>query len=564
MQERRLLITSALPYANGSLHFGHIVGAFLPADVYARYQRQHYPDKEVLYLCGSDEYGFAITMAAEQAGKTPQEHVDYFHIEHKAFFEKMDFSFDIFSRTTNPYHASITQKFFLDLKKQGYVEKLSSEQLYSPTQQRFLADRYVVGTCPRCQYTEARGDECGKCAASFEAIDLIHPRAKKGGEALEKRATSHWYLRLDLFKEKLSSWLATKNWKTNVVKFIQNYIQDLRPRAITRDADWGIQVPLEEGGYEEGKVFYVWFDAPIGYISIAQEWAALQHKSERWRDFWQDPDTKLVQFVGKDNIPFHAAFFPAILMGQTEFYKTVDELPANEFLLLEGRQFSKSDGWVIDTEQFFHNFTADQIRYALASIAPEGQDSEFTWKDFGEKCNTDLVGKLGNFINRVLTFLHNKNGGKIPLTEKKNAASVEEALSLFKQIKECYEQFHVRKASQLVIELASLGNRYFDHEKPWKKLENAQQEAEEVLYNCLEIIALLALAVYPLMPQAAQKIWELIGEEGKISVHNNLPPLQGGKPLPKPCLLFQKVEDSYIKQEQENLALLKAKFANED
>ena len=373
----KILVTSALPYANGPLHFGHIAGAYLPADCYARFERLQ--GNEVLYICGSDEHGVAITLSADLAGRTPQQHVAIFHAMNAQLFQKLNFSFNHFSRTSWPGHVSTVQQFFHDLLANGYIEEKVTDQLYSEKDQRFLADRYVVGTCPKCGFEEARGDECQRCGASYEATDLKNPRSKLTDSSLIHKPTKHWFLRFDLFKDQLRSWFAEKKWKSNVISFAKSYVEDLKPRAITRDGEWGIPIPLPEA---QGKVFYVWFDAPIGYISAAQDWADNVGDSEAWKKYWLDPQTKYVQFVGKDNIPFHAVFFPAMEMGQKTPYKMVDELPANEFLNLEGRQFSKSDGWTIDLDRFFEHFTADQIRYTLAANAPEAQDAEFTWKDF--------------------------------------------------------------------------------------------------------------------------------------------------------------------------------------
>src|SRR5579883_2464719 len=406
---RKILITAALPYANGPLHFGHIAGSYLPADCYARFQRLKGSD--VLFICGSDEFGVAITLSADLAGRTPKEHVDYFHAINAGFFQKLNISFDHYSRTTWPGHVAPTQQFFRDLLAGGYIEEKVTEQLYSEKEKKFLADRYVVGTCPKCGYEEARGDECQKCGASYEATDLKNPRSKLSGSPLISKPTNHWFLRFDKFKDQLRDWLSTRKWKPNVINFAKSYIEDLKPRAITRDSDWGIPVPLPEA---KGKVFYVWFDAPIGYISATMDWAQKVGKADAWKNYWLDPETYYVEFMGKDNIPFHSIFFPAMVMGQKTRYKLVDDLPANEFYNLEGRQFSKSDGWTIDLERFFTRFTVDQIRYTIAANAPESQDSEFTWRDFEMRCNSELVGKYGNFANRTLVFAANHCGGHVP------------------------------------------------------------------------------------------------------------------------------------------------------
>lgn len=554
---KKILITSALPYANGPLHFGHIAGAYLPGDCYARFQRLK--GNDVLYICGSDEYGIAISLSAELAGRKPKEHVDLFHGINKNFFAKLQFSFDHFSRTTWPDHAKTVQQFFKDLLANHYIEEKVTEQLYSEKDRKFLADRYVIGTCPKCGFEEARGDECQRCGASYESTDLKNPRSKISGAPLILKKTNHWFLRFDLFKDKLASWIRTKNWKPNVVHFAQHYIDELRPRAITRDSDWGIPVPLEGA---QGKVFYVWFDAPIGYISATKEWAQIQNRPDAWKDYWLDPKTKLVQFIGKDNIPFHAVFFPAMCMGQNEPYKLVDELPANEFYNLEGRQFSKSDGWYIDLDRFFEQFSPDQIRYAIASNAPESQDSEFSWKDFQARCNAELLGKYGNLVNRVLVFATNHCSAKVPAKhalKEVDKKFLEEVDHLVKEAANSYETFHLRRASQLVMQLAQAGNVYFDGKKPWSsaKLPETREDMENTIRCCLECIKALALVSFPIIPETAQKVWGLIGYQTDLSKQNwdtvAKQELEPGQSFPKPEILFKKVEDNVIESEMEKL-----------
>lgn len=549
----KILITSALPYANGPLHFGHIAGAYLPADCYARFQRLQKND--VFYVCGSDEYGIAITLSAEIAGRTPQEHVDLFHAVNRTFFEKLNISFDHYSRTTWKGHKEPTQQFFTDLLTNGFIEERVTDQLYSEAENKFLADRYVVGTCPRCGFPDARGDECQKCGASYEATDLKNPRSKLSGSPLVHKSTKHWFLLLDKFKDRLKSWLAAKQWKPNVVNFVKGYIEELRPRAITRDMTWGIPLPLPG---TEGKVLYVWFDAPIGYISASKEWAEKQGTPDRWKDYWCDPSTKLVNFIGKDNIPFHAVIFPAMTMGQNQPYKLVDELPANEFYNLEGRQFSKSEGWYIDLEKFFQSYTTDQIRYTIAANAPETSDSEFTWKDFQLRCNTDLVGKFGNLVNRVLVFAKNNCGGVVP--PKHTLQPVDERfLSDIKQIVEqakgAYAGFKVRKASQLIMELAQLGNVYFDGKRPWQdaKLPERREAMETTIACCSECLKALALIAAPIMPEASAKVWRMLGYEVALDqlgweevMAQTIPE---GQKFKDPNILFVKIEDEQIEKE---------------
>ncbi len=535
----KILVTAALPYANGPLHFGHIAGAYLPADAYARFQRLI--GNEVLFICGSDEHGVAITLSAEGEGRTPKEHVDHFHHVLHNFFKTMDISFDHYSRTTWEGHVEPTQAYFRDLLKNGYIEEKVTDELYSEKEGRFFADRYVTGTCPKCGFDEARGDECPKCGASYEATDLKNPFSKVSGAPLTLKPTKHWFLRFDLFKEKLTKWLQEKRWKSNVMQFAQNYIDDLKPRAITRDSDWGIPVPLEGA---EGKVLYVWFDAPIGYISATKEWALKKGNPEEWKTYWCDPKTKLVNFIGKDNIPFHAIFFPAMTMGQDQPYKLVDELPANEFYHLEGKQFSKSEGHTIDLESFFKKFSVDQARYAIAANAPETQDSSFSWKDFETRCNSELLGKYGNLVNRVLVFTQNKCDGKMPPygnLSRDDEQFLEKLEALPKKIHEAYSHFHLRKATQLIMELAQEANVYFDHKKPWKDPEGMGT----TIACCLRALNILALISYPVIPGTAEKLWRLLGNETALKdqewnavLETAMPP---NRVFPKPEILFTRV-----------------------
>jgi methionyl-tRNA synthetase len=542
-----------LPYANGPLHFGHIAGAYLPADCYSRFQRLQ--ENDVFYVCGSDEHGIAITLSAEIAGRTPQEHVDIFHAINRAFFEKLNIAFDHYSRTTWNKHKGPTQQYFKDLLENGFIEERVTDQLYSEAENKFLADRYVVGTCPRCGFVDARGDECQKCGASYEATDLINPRSKMTGSPLVLKSTKHWFLLLDKFKDQLKAWLETKNWKPNVVNFVKGYIDELRPRAITRDMTWGIPIPLPG---TEGKVLYVWFDAPIGYISATMEWAEIKGTPERWKDYWCDPKTKLVNFIGKDNIPFHAVIFPAMTMGQNQPYKLVDELPANEFYNLEGRQFSKSDGWYIDLDRFFQSYTTDQIRYTIAANAPETSDSEFTWKDFQTRCNTDLLGKFGNLVNRVLVFAKNNCESSTPARHELQPIDTQflnEIQTLVEQSKVSYESFKVRRASQLMMELAQLGNVYFDAKKPWQdaKQPETRQSMETTIACCLECLKALALISFPIIPETATKVWTMLGYQNSLEIYGwkkaAAESIPANQKLNTPQILFTKIEDAQIEQE---------------
>lgn len=547
----KILITSALPYANGPLHFGHIAGAYLPGDCYARFQRLMGHD--VLYICGSDEHGVAITLSADLAHRTPKEQVDLFHAMNQSLFKKLHFSFDHFSRTTWPGHFPTTQEFYRALDKKGLIEEKTENHLYSESEGRFLADRYVTGTCPKCGYEKARGDECQQCASSFDATDLKNPRSKLTGAPLILKPSKHLYLRFDRFKEQLTDWIKTKKWKSSVIHFAMRYIDELKSRAITRDSSWGVPVPGHPG-----KVFYVWFDAPIGYISATKQWAEKIGDPSRWEKYWLDPKTKFVQFIGKDNIPFHAVFFPAMLMGQDLPYKLPDEIPANEFFLLEGKQFSKSEGWYIDLEEFFTNYSSDQIRYAIAANAPETADAEFSWKDFQMRCNSELLGKFGNFVNRVLVFVKMHFHSSIPLCGKlaeQDRQFLEQMQLLMEMGAESYQNFHLRKATQIFMDLCQAGNVYFNSKKPWLPVKDPDQKEglDTTIFLCLKCLVQLTLLASPIIPESTQKIWEMLGFKTRLENQKWQQVLsmtfKPEQKISEPELLFRKVEDEEIESQ---------------
>ncbi len=551
----KVLITAALLYANGKLHFGHLAGAYLPADVHARFQRLM--KRDVFFVSGSDEYGVAITMSAEKAGRTPREQVDRFHEINTRLFEELSISFDHYSRTTWKGHVQPVQKFFLDLLEKGFIEEKVTDQLYSPSEKRFLADRYVTGECPACGYDKARGDECPKCGASFEATQLKNPRSKETGAKLEKRPTKHWFLLLDKFKDELKEWLAKKNWKPNVVNFIKRYINDLHPRAITRDIEWGVPIPLPD---TDGKKLYVWFDAPIGYISATMEWAQQQNNPDQWKKYWLEEETKLIHFIGKDNIPFHTAIFPAMCMGQSLPLKLVDEVPANEFYNLEGKKLSKSEGWYVDLEDFLKKFSSDQLRYTLASNAPETSDSEFTWNDFQLRCNSELLGKFGNFVNRVMVFVKKNHEGTVPPLgplDDEDQAFLKHIDRITEEARVSFEQYKVRRAAHLLMELAQEGNVYFDLKKPWKLAKEDKQAMATTLHLCLKCVKALSLLSYPILPTTSEKICLMLGETQPLvdaGWEKTLKtPLTPGTVLGKPEILFRKIENEEIEKEREAL-----------
>ncbi len=554
----KILITSALLYANGPLHFGHIAGAYLPGDVYARFERLL--GNDVLYISGSDEYGVAITYAADVTGRTPKEHVDLYHEINKKLFQDLNFSFDHYSRTTWEGHIKPTQDYFLELLAAGYIEERVTDQLYSEKEQKFLADRYVEGDCPHCGKPGARGDECPSCGASFDATDLKNPRSKLTGSPLVFKPTNQWFLRLDLLKSRLQEWLATKNWKPNVVNFIKKFVDDLEPRAITRDSTWGVPIPLPN---TEGKVLYVWFDAPIGYISASMEWAEIKGKREAWKDYWLDPKTKLVHFIGKDNILFHAAIFPAMTMGQKKPYKLVDELPANEFYYLEGKKFSKTEGWYIDFDDFFTKYTSDQLRYAIAASAPETADADFTWQDFQVRCNAELLGKFGNLVNRTLVFADKNCDAKVPSPAGLEVIDTEflaKVKHLVDEARECYGSFKIRKACQIIMELAQEGNVYFNDKAPWKdaKAPETKQRLANTLFCSLECLKALALISQPIIPHSSDKLWSMLGFKTTLAKSKwealKEKPIPPGQALSRePVILFRKIEQEEIDEEIKKL-----------
>ncbi|PCI78189.1 methionine--tRNA ligase [Candidatus Aerophobetes bacterium] len=561
MSQEKVLITAALPYANGALHFGHMAGAYLPADVHSRYKRLKGAD--VLFICGSDEYGVAIVLSAQKAGRSPKEHVDIFHGVNKALFNQLDIAFDHYGRTTCEGHASNAVAFFKDLDENGYIEKKETQQLFDARNNQFLADRYVKGECPKCGYLEARGDECPSCGANFESTDLKKPVSAVSGEGLVLKSTTHWFLRFDLFKDKLKEWIGKKPWKSNVIAFAENYIDELKERAITRDSDWGIPLPIQES---EGKVLYVWFDAPIGYISIAQDWAKnVKGDADLWKKYWLDESTRYVQFIGKDNIPFHAIFFPAMVMGQNQPYKLVDDLPANEFLNLEGKKFSKSDNWMIDLDSFVAKFGSDQVRYALIANAPENQDSDFTLEDFQTRVNAELLGKFGNLANRVLVFCQKQFGsvpppcGKLSDEDKLFLTTIKEIIA---KIEQYYCAYELRKAVGAIMELASCGNSYFDSKRPWEGIKKHEltEKMETTLSLCHYLLGVLAMVSIPIIPKTCQKLWSMLGHSDLIQ-ERDWDVVVDYQNHEKPDLgyvevLFEKIEDEVIAMEKEKLSAI--------
>jgi len=557
MSNEKYLVTSALPYANGPIHFGHIAGAYLPADIYVRFQRMRGAD--IIYICGTDEHGVAITISAEKEGMSPVDYVDKYHKVIKKIFDNFNIKFDNFSRTTMKHHYKLSQEFFTDLYKNGYIKPSETKQLYCKKCARFLADRYVFGTCPACGYEAARGDECGKCGKWLDALDLKDPGCKVCKESPEIRSTKHWFLQLQNLKESLLKWIdGHGEWKENVKRFIGNMVKEgLVERSITRDLPWGVPVPLED---TEGKVLYVWFDAPIGYISSTMEWAEKQGNPEKWKDYWYDKECKLVHFIGKDNISFHCVVWPAMVMGQNKPLVMPWNVPANEFYNLEGKQFSKSEGWYISVDDFFQKYPGDVIRYAIISNSPENRDTEFTWKDFQSRNNDHLADTYGNFVHRVLTFIEKYFDGKIPAPG--NMADID--VNMMEEIKktpgiieECLLNFKNRQASHELMELARKGNRYYNDKAPWKSRKDNLSDCGTTMYVCTKLLQVISVLSFPFMPESSKKLWSMIGYSTDIEEERwqNIAEkeLTPGMAIGKPVVLFAKIDDKVIEGEMEKM-----------
>jgi methionyl-tRNA synthetase len=553
---KKILVTAALPYANGPLHLGHLAGAYIPADIYVRYQRLKKAD--ILFICGSDEHGVPITIRADREHVSPQEVVDRYHSLMKKSFHRLGVEFDNYSRTSLPLHYKISQDIFLRLNEKGYVREQEVKQYYCPTCRRFLPDRYIEGECPHCHRAGARGDQCEACGSWLEPELLIQPKCKICGSTPEMRTTKHWYFKLSEFQKPLQEWQDTKpDWKSNVREFCSGWFHEgLTDRAITRDIDWGIPVPLPGA---EGKVLYVWFDAPIGYISSTVEWADQQGKPERWRDYWCDPQTSLVHFIGKDNIVFHAIMWPAVLMAHGDFILP-DKIPANEFLNIEGQKLSTSRNWAVWVDDYLALFPPDPLRYYLAANAPENKDADFTWKDFQAHNNGELADILGNLINRSLSFLEKQFGGKVPAAgdladaDRALLSAIAEATA---RIGKSLEEFQVRRASEELMELARTGNRYFNDAAPWATLKTNRARCATTLHTTIQLEAALSILMYPILPFSAQKLWRMLNLSGNLEDHSwdDAPRLA----LPEDHrigtreILFSKIEDEIIEEQVKKL-----------
>lgn len=570
MNYNRILVTAALPYANGPVHIGHLAGCYLPADIYVRYQRAQ--KRDVAFICGSDEHGVPITIRAMKEGVSPQDVVDKYHQIIKESFDQMGISFDIFSRTSSAVHHKTAQDFFTKLHELGVFELKESEQYYDEEKKVFLADRYIVGTCPICSNTNAYGDQCEKCGSSLSPEQLIEPRSALSNAVPIKKATKHWYFPLNKYEDFLKEWIIVgkkDTWKQNVYGQCKSWIDSgLQARAMTRDSNWGVKVPLPDA---DGKVLYVWFDAPIGYISATKEWTA------NWNQYWNQEDTKLVHFIGKDNIVFHCIIFPSMLKAHGGFVLP-ENVPANEFLNIEGEKVSTSRNWAVWVHEYLKDFPEQQdiLRYVLCANAPETKDNDFTWKDFQTRNNSELVDKFGNYVNRVMVLMHKLCSGKVPkwhdeLREEKDNTLITEIKTAKEKIESAIEQYKFRDALFELIELSRKGNVYLQEKAPWKEASAiekaaltdedkiiAQKRIDNCIYLALQLTANLAILSHPFLPFTAKKICHLLKVVEKMLDWENagrIDLLKTGYTLRAPELLFRKIEDAEIEAQ---VAKLKA------
>jgi methionyl-tRNA synthetase len=565
--QKRFTITAALPYTNGPVHIGHLAGVYVPADIFARYQRMKGSD--VAFICGSDEHGVPITIKAKKEGITPQELVNRYHKIIGDSFKEFGITFDNYSRTSAPIHHETASAFFTKLYNDGKFIEQVTEQLYDPEADQFLADRFVVGTCPKCGNTEAYGDQCEKCGTSHNGTDLIDPKSAITGNTPELKETRHWFLPLDEYSEWLHEWIVeghSKDWKTNVLGQVKSWITDgLHPRAVTRDLDWGIPVPVEGA---DGKVLYVWFDAPIGYISATKEWAAREGKN--WEDYWKNEDTSLLHFIGKDNIVFHCIIFPAMLKAHGD-YILPENVPANEFLNLEDDKISTSRNWAVWLHEYLADFPGQQdvLRYVLTANAPETKDNNFTWKDFQARNNNELVANLGNFVNRVIVLTNKYYEGIVPETSgltPRDQDVLDQIKTFPKSIGDSLDRFRFREALQELMNLSSIGNKYIAEEglEPWKLVKTNPEQVQNIMYVCLQITTALAILSEPFLPHTSTKLKNILdypaldGESANWDrVASKDPLLAAAHKINPSELLFSKIEDEQIQAQLDKLEATK-------
>ena len=561
---KRYTITAALPYTNGPLHIGHMAGVYVPADIYARYLRLKGHD--VAFICGSDEHGVPITIKAKNEGVTPQDIVDHYNANIKASFKEFGISFDNYSRTSAKIHHETASEFFTTLHAKGEFIEETNAQLYDAEAGQFLADRFVVGTCPKCGNEESYGDQCEACGTSHNATDLIKPKSAITGATPSLKETKHWFLPLDKHEAFLKQWILEghkSDWKPNVYGQCKSWIDDgLRPRAVTRDLDWGIPVPVEGA---DGKVLYVWFDAPIGYISSTKEWA--QKEGKDWEPYWKDEDTTLVHFIGKDNIVFHCIIFPAMLKAEGSYILPTN-VPANEFLNLEGQKLSTSKNWAVWLPDYLKEFPEKQdvLRYVLTATAPETKDNDFTWKDFQARNNNELVAIFGNFINRVVVLTNKYYQGIVPAPDEFSAedtAALNAIQSYPNILSSSIERYRFREASQELMNLARLGNKYLADAEPWKVVKTDPERVQTIMYVALQISAALAVVSEPLLPWSSQKLKTMLNLDALswVDVESGGSLLKSSHQIGEAHLLFAKIEDSEVEFQLEKLA--KSKLANE-
>jgi methionyl-tRNA synthetase len=559
---KRVTITAALPYTNGPVHIGHLAGVYVPADIYARYLRGKGTD--VAFVCGSDEHGVPITITAKKEGVSPQDVVDKYHAIIKKSFSDFGITFDNYSRTSSAIHHETASEYFKDLNSKGaFVEKVD-QQLYDAEAQQFLADRFVVGTCPKCGNEESYGDQCEKCGTSHNATDLINPKSAITGNVPSLKETKHWFLPLDQHEAFLKEWILEghkNDWKSNVYGQVKSWIDDgLRPRAVTRDLDWGIPVPAAGG---EGKVLYVWFDAPIGYISSTKEWAAREGKD--WEPYWKDKDTKLVHFIGKDNIVFHCIIFPAMLKAQGD-YILPDNVPANEFLNLEGNKLSTSKNWAVWLHEYLEEFPdkQDVLRYVLTASAPETKDNDFTWKDFQARNNNELVAVFGNFINRVVVLTNKYYGGVVPtptVFSETDEAVLEQIKAFPKRISKSIERYRFREALSELMNFSRLGNKYLADEEPWKQIKTNPERVQTIMYVALQIATGLSVVCEPFLPFTARKLKDILNTSQITlewsTIESEAILLASGHQIGQATLLFAKIEDAEVQHQLDKLQATK-------
>ncbi len=550
---KRTLVTSALPYANGPLHLGHLAGAYLPADLYVRYRRLR--GEDILYICGSDEHGVPITLKAGKEGVNPQEVVDKYHQINKKTFERFGISFDYFGRTSSKKHYETTQEFFENLYEKDVFIKKTEEQLYDEQAEMFLPDRYVKGTCPNCGFEEAYGDQCENCGTSLSPAELIDPKSAITGKEPITKKTEHLYLPLGEHQSELKKWLDTRrNWKPNVIGQVKSWLNEgLGDRAMTRDSSWGVPVPVE--GFED-KVFYVWFDAPIGYISATRKWAEQQGDENLWKKYWQDDDTDLIHFIGKDNIVFHCIIFPTLLMLHEDYVMPKNE-PANEFLNFESKKFSTSRGWAVWLDEYLEDFESDLLRYVLGTILPETKDADFSWNDFQNKVNGELADILGNFVHRTTSFTANFAEGKVPELEEPSEYDLETLNQVAvqkKNVAESYEAFRVREAIAETMKLARIGNKYFTEMEPWRTRKEDMQLCKNTLHVCLQLCGALSVLFDPILPRKMKQLRDELNIRDDFNwdkVSETI--LKPGTEVKKGAILFEKIPDEAMEKQLNKL-----------